>query len=317
MGRKRAAALGPHRLVACADLEPELARQLAAGHPGCDPERTVQDLMQRSDVEAVLVCTTNDALAQLATVAVEAGKHVLLEKPGARRLAELQGLRAAADRYGSVVKVGYNHRFHPALAQAQQLFRDGAIGDLMYIRGRYGHGGRAGYEREWRASREISGGGELLDQGCHLIDLARWFAGDFTDVSGRLGTWFWPMAVEDNAFISLATDAAVVAWLHASWTEWKNTFSFEVFGRSGKLQVDGLGGSYGPERLTWYRKLASGAPQAQTFEYPAEDMSWSAEIEHFAECIEQQRQPEGNLDDAAAVLDIIEQLYARSSHGFR
>ncbi len=130
---------------------------------------------------------------------------------------------------------------------------DGAVGELMYIRGRYGHGGRLGYAQEWRAQPEVSGGGELLDQGTHVIDLARWFLGDFSDVFGHVGTYFWDMPVEDNAFILMRSADAKVAWLHVSWSEWKNLFCFEIFGKSGKLQIDGLGGSYGTEVLTFYK----------------------------------------------------------------
>ncbi|HVA26091.1 MAG TPA: Gfo/Idh/MocA family oxidoreductase [Chloroflexota bacterium] len=310
VGRKRAGSLGRHRLVACADVAPELARQLAA-EQSCEAMASAAELVAREDVEAVLVCTTNDALAPLALAAVEAGKHVLVEKPGARSLEELLPVRAAALRMNRIVKVGFNHRFHPGLSQAHELFAQGAVGELMYIRGRYGHGGRLGYEQEWRASKERAGGGELLDQGSHLIDLARWFAGDFDDVSGHVATCFWPMPVEDNAFMSLRATDGAVAWLHASWTEWKNLFSFEVFGRTGKLQVDGLGGSYGPEQLTYYRMLPQmGPPETSVFNYPKEDTSWEAEIEHFASCIEHGTKPSGSLDDGIAALAVIAKLYA-------
>ncbi len=111
-----------------------------------------------------------------------------------------------------------------------------------------------------RRSRR-SGGGELLDQGVHLIDLARWFLGDFVGVAGRVATFFWKMPVEDNAFLHLTTERGQVAWLHASWTEWKIVFSFEIIGATGKLQIDGLGGSYGVERLTYLPHAAGdGAP---------------------------------------------------------
>src|SRR6185295_2401631 len=157
-------------------------------------------------------------------------------------------------------QVGFNHRFHPALQKAREIVDTGALGPLMFIRGRYGHGGRTGYDREWRADPAISGGGELIDQGVHLIDLARWFLGEFPVVEGHAGTYFWDMAVDDNAFLSLRTKANQTAWLQASCTEWKNMFSFEIYGRDGKLQVDGLGGSYGVERLSYYKMLPKMGP---------------------------------------------------------
>ena len=119
------------------------------------------------------------------------------------------------------------------------------------------------------------------------------------------------MPVEDNAFMLLKTSRGQVAWLHASWTEWKNLFSFEIFGSQGKLQVEGLGGSYGPERLTHYRMLPElGPPETTSWEYAGSDRSWTDEFTHFADCISTGQSPEGNLHDALAVLEIIGQLYS-------
>jgi predicted dehydrogenase len=144
----------------------------------------------------------------------------------------------------------------------------------MFIRARYGHGGRVGYENEWRAQPAISGGGELIDQGSHLIDLSRWFLGDLTVDYAAVPTLFWRMQADDNCFLALRSGSGQIAWLHASWTEWKNTFSFEIFGRDGKLVVDGLGGSYGQERLTYYRMLPQmGPPETTTFDFPEQDQS--------------------------------------------
>src|SRR5262249_46474477 len=152
----------------CFDLVPELASALAAEQPGCQALARAEAVLQRPDVDLVLVCTTNEALTPLTIAALEAGKHVLVEKPGGRTGEDIRAMQAAASKYGRAVRVGFNHRFHPGLRQAHDLYASGAIGDLLYLRGRYGHGGRLGYDREWRASRARAGGGELLDQGCHL-----------------------------------------------------------------------------------------------------------------------------------------------------
>jgi predicted dehydrogenase len=311
VAHKRAGNLGEHRLVACYDVDTARAEALASQHAGAravdDPRRVFDD----RQIDLVFVSTPHHLLAPNALAAIQAGKPVLSEKPGARSVAELEQLACAAAQLGVLVKVGFNHRFHPGLRRAHELTVQGEIGQLMYLRARYGHGGRLGYEREWRADPRVAGGGELLDQGSHLIDLARWFAGDFVEVSGHLATYFWQMPVEDNAFALLKTAAGQVAWLHASWTEWKNLFSFELFGRSGKLQVDGLGGSYGTERLTYYRMLPElGPPETTSWEYPGPDHSWRDEFAHFVACIEHGRPPCGSLDDAAAVLRTTSRLYA-------
>ena len=310
VGSKRTRALGDCPLVAVADSDLARARQLAAGHPGCAASADWRDVVSRADIDLVIVSTSNDMLAPVTLAAVQQGKHVLVEKPAARNAAELAPVIAAARVAAVKVKVGFNHRFHPALLKAREIFDTGALGPLMYIRGRYGHGGRLGMEREWRADRTIAGGGEMLDQGVHLIDLARWFAGDFVEVTGHVGTFFWNMKVEDNGFALLKTAAGQVAWLHASCTEWKNLFSFEIYGRTGKLQIDGLGGSYGIERLTWYRMLPEMGPPATThWEYPSEDRSWSLELASLLDSIAADRPVTASLEDAAAALEIVEKLY--------
>jgi predicted dehydrogenase len=315
-GQRRARGLGEHALVAVADRDPERARRLAAQHPGCAAEADWPALVRRPDVEAVVVATSNDALAAVAVEAARQGKHVLVEKPAARHAGELRAVMAATRQAGVVVKVGFNHRFHPALRKAHELATAGALGPLLHVRGRYGHGGRPGYDREWRADPALAGGGELLDQGVHLIDLSRWFLGDFADVWGHARTSYWDMPVEDNGFLFLRTPAGQVAWLHASCTEWKNLFSFEVFGREGKLQIDGLGGSYGTERLSFYRMTPGmGPPETTIWEYPGEDRSWADELAHFAACARGESAPVGTLGDAAAALEVVGRVYAGSARG--
>jgi predicted dehydrogenase len=313
VGQKRAAALGRHRLTMCADALATRAEALAALYPGCTASGDARAVLDDAEIDLVLVATTHDALASTARRAAEHGKHVLIEKPGARTSAELGETLAAVERAGVVAKIGFNHRFHPAFQQARRIFDEGGVGELMYVRGRYGHGGRPGYAREWRADPRRSGGGELLDQGSHLIDLARWFGGDVVQVDGHVATYFWPMPVEDNAFINLRTRGGQTAWLHASWSEWKNLFSFEIFGRTGKLQIDGLGGSYGPETLTYYRMLPRmGPPETTTWQFAGPDSSWRDEFAHFVDCIEHGGPVSGSLADGLANLRVVEALYRRS-----
>lgn len=314
IGQKRARALGDCRLVAAADVDLPRARRFAALFADCQASSDWQETVTRRDVDVVIVATTNDSLGTITLAAVEHGKHVLVEKPAARNTSELEPVIAAARRTGVTAKVGFNHRFHPAFAKARAIFDEGRLGPLLYIRARYGHGGRLGYDREWRADPVIAGGGELLDQGVHLIDLARWFAGDFVEVQAHTATYYWDMPVEDNGFLLLRTAQQQVAWLHASCTEWKNLFCFEIFGRHGKLQIDGLGGSYGVERLSYYRMLPQmGPPETTIWEFPGEDHSWDDEFAHFVTCIAERRQPSGTLEDALAALEVVQRAYEQST----
>lgn len=313
IGAKRARALGDCPLVAAVDTHAARAKQLADQYPGCESATDWRPTVARGDVDLVIVATTNDMLAPVTLAAVRAGKHVLVEKPAARNAAELEPVAAAARAAGVAAKVGFNHRFHPAFLKAREIVDSGALGPLMFVRARYGHGGRLGMEKEWRGNPQIAGGGEMLDQGVHLIDLSRWFLGDFSEVTGRVATYFWDWPVEDNGFAMLRTPGGQIAWLHASCTEWKNLFSFEIYGRTGKLHIEGLGGSYGVERLSHYQMLPQmGPPPTTIWEYPGEDTSWRAEFEYLLRCIQRKQPPAGSLDDALAALKIVGNLYSQS-----
>jgi len=317
IGRKRAAALGEARLISCADIVLERARSLAAITPGASATMNWQETIQDKDVDVVVVATTNNLLAKITLPAVQAGKHVLVEKPAARRTRELNPIIKLARQNGVIVRVGFNHRYHPAFRKARELYESGVLGELMFVRGRYGHGGRIGYEKEWRANPALSGGGELIDQGVHLIDLARWFLGDFTDVVGEAQTYYWEMPVDDNAFLLLKTSKQQVAFLHVSCTEWKNLFSFEIFGKKAKLHIEGLGGSYGIERLYFYKMLPEmGPPETFIWEFPVADDSWQVEFTEFLEDIRLKRQPSVGLEETRAALAIVEKIYADSGYDY-
>jgi len=245
IGQKRLNLLPPGSVTVACDTQLDRARKIAAQSPGCVATDSFEQAVSLPHVDVVMVATLNATLAPIALAAVKRGKHVLIEKPGGIRVAELEALHAAAVKSGALVRVGYNHRYHPACLKALELFRGGALGPMMFVRGRYGQGGRPGYEKEWRGNPELSGGGELIDQGVHLIDLAGIFLGEFTTVEGHAATYYWNMPVEDNAFLSLRNAAGNTAWLHASCSEWKNLFSLEIYGRDAKLHWEGLGGSYG------------------------------------------------------------------------
>jgi len=305
IGQKRAKALGPARLLAAADVVRERAAAL-----GAFATTDWREAIVHPGVDIVIVSTTNDKLAEIATAAINAGKHVLVEKPAARNVRELDVVIAAARQTRVQVRVGFCLRYHPALRQARELFASGVLGEMMFVRGRYGHGGRLGYEKEWRADPQRSGGGELIDQGVHLIDLARLFLGEFAVSDGFAHTYFWKMPVDDNAFLLLKTSDQKVAFLHVSCTEWKNLFSLEIYGRNAKLHVEGLGGSYGVERLAYYKMLPQmGPPETAHWEYPGADESWQIEFAEFLEDIRLNRTPAAGLADARPALAIVEKIY--------
>jgi predicted dehydrogenase len=314
IGKKRLGGLpaGSRLVVAC---DTELARAEAliksaqTGHAVSDFRQAIAD----PQVEAVIVATTNSALADISAAAIQAGKHVLVEKPAGISVAQIDNLMALAKKHGVCVRVGFNHRYHPAFIKAREIFESGVMGELMFIRARYGHGGRVGYEKEWRADPNLSGGGELIDQGIHLIDLASWFLGEFKKVEGHTATYFWNMPVDDNAFLSLQTAAGQTAWLHVSCTEWKNLFSFEIYGRHAKLHIEGLGGSYGVEKLFHYQmKPEMGIPDTKVYDFPGSDESWRIELSQFEDEIRNGQTSDASLKEAKAALGVVEHIYKQS-----
>jgi predicted dehydrogenase len=318
IGRKRAKALGQAgQLVACADLDVARAESLARTS-GANVFRDWRELVSSPLVDVVIVATLHDSLAEITRTAAEAGKHVFVEKPSARNASELEPVMEAVAKHGVRVHVGFNHRYHRSLRKAKELVVSGVLGELMFVRARYGHGARIGYDKEWRADPVLSGGGELIDQGPHLIDLSRWFLGEITEAQGFAHTYFWDMPVDDNGFMLLKTAKKQAAFLHVSCTEWKNLFSMEIYGRLGKIDLTGLGGSYGVEKITWYRMLPEmGPPETMSWEFPMDDDSWAVELAEFFEDVRLDRAPAASLQDAQAALKIIELIYSESGYDHR
>jgi len=317
IGRRRAtvAAADPDTTcVAVADPVAARATEVAAAS-GAEAVADWRAVVSRRDVDAVVVATPNAFLAEIAIAALSAGKHVLAEKPMGRNLAEAEEMRAAACRAGRVVKIGFNHRYHPGIAEARRLVKDGAIGEVINLHCRYGHGGRPGYEREWRGNRALAGGGELLDQGVHVVDLFHWFAGVPAQAFGYLQTAVWPLGdLEDNAFGLFRFASGSVAALHTSWTQWKNLFLLEVYGQSGAVIVNGLGGSYGVETLSVQkRRLEGGSPEVATRAFEGTDQSWHLEWDDFVRAIRggqgEGSRMLGSADDGVIAMRMLDALY--------
>jgi predicted dehydrogenase len=313
IGKKRAEAIASFstnmKVDIVSDIDAEKAAELGRF---CDAASCVdwKDLTQRDDIDAVIVATPNKFIREIVISALEHGKHVLCEKPLGRNAGEAEAIWSKAKERGLILKTGFNHRFHPAVRDAKKIVDDGGIGKIYLLRAIYGHGGRPGYNKEWRASRDLSGGGELLDQGVHVIDLFRWFMGEFDEVFGRVATFYWDMEVEDNAFAVFRTGRGQVATMHTSWTQWKNKFLFEIIGEKGYLVVDGLGGSYGTERLViGKRKVSGGVPDEEILEFPGPDISWRDELKEFASAIMGNREPIGSGYDGLMANRLVEAVY--------
>ncbi len=302
-------------LVIVASGHQERAR-LLADEMGCQAAAGWEEVVKRDDVEAVIICTPPHLHASMALEALKKGKHVLCEKPLARSPEEAGEIVDAARKNGVRVKCGFNLRHHPGIQQARKWLDEGAVGEPMFLRCRYGIGGRPGYEEEWRMNPEISGGGQLMDQGMHALDLARWFLGDFTEATGFIQTAFWNIApLEDNAFALLRTEKGNVASIHASWTQWKNLFSLEIFAQDGYIVVEGLGGSYGVEKAVLAKRAFLQPFQEEVIEFRGGDRSWYEEWKEFVSAISENREPLGNGCDGLEALRLAEAIYQSARNG--
>jgi len=316
VGRKRAAAVAAHnrtRLVGVCDVDEASATALATEY-GAVASTDWCTVVRDTAADLVVVSTTHNVLAEVSVAALQAGRHVLCEKPLGRDQQEVAACVEAARSAGRVLRTGYNHRFHPAISGLQQAVAGGRIGQLTSLRGRYGHGGRPGYDREWRADPEISGGGELLDQGAHLLDLSLWLFGAFDSTTAHIQTAYWDMPVEDNAFALLRTDSGQVASLHVSWTQWRNLFSLEVFGQDGYAIVDGLGGSYGTEQLRiGRRRPEGGVPEEDLQVFDGADDSWDLEWDAFVQAAEGEQSPGADGEAGLTTMEWIRRVYASAA----
>ncbi|HPF99732.1 MAG TPA: Gfo/Idh/MocA family oxidoreductase [Kiritimatiellia bacterium] len=265
---------------------------------GCDASADWRKAVVRSDVDAVVVCTPPHVHAEISIAAMKAGKHVLCEKPLTRTVAEAEQMVAVAKETGRVLKCGFNHRHHPAIRDAKKIVDGGGIGKTLFGRCRYGICGRPGYEKEWRADPKQAAGGQFIEQGTHAIDLFRWFMGDVDEVTCMTGVeYFSKQALDDNGMAIFRMKSGGLASLHASLTQWKNQFSFEVFGEDGYVMVEGLGASYGVEQLIHGKRDFDGPFKNETTEYRGGDISWKDEWKEFVAAIDKKREPLGNAID--------------------
>lgn len=274
------------------------------------------------DIDAVFVCTFNNVLADYTTKALKAGKHVFCEKPPARTSKELLSVIEIEKNLDLVLKYGFNHRYHYSVMEAKKIIDSGSMGKLLWLRGVYGKAGSIDYDKNWRNYKKYSGGGILIDQGIHMLDLMRYFSNqDFKHINSFVTTSYWNIEAEDNAFAIMQSDEKVTAMIHSSATQWKHKFLLEMCFEEGYINLDGiLSGtrSYAPEKLVIGRRefeditFAMGKPKETTIWFENDD-SWKLEIDEFVNAI-LNKTPinNGTSKDAVETLKLVERIYENS-----
>ncbi len=295
-------------------------------YPGGDLPSTArraacpEAIMADNQLDAVIICTPNDLNEPLTIRALNAGKHVFCEKPPARNAAGVERIRKAESKSGRTLMYGFNHRHHESVRRIKHIVDTGDLGAVLWMRGRYGKEVNADYFKGWRGDRKRAGGGIMLDQGIHMLDLLIHLGGGFDEVQAMIGNLYWKdCAIEDNAFVNLrSSTTGICASLHSTMTQWGYLFSLEVFLEKGALLLNGLNtssGAYGEETLTiQHRKTDAKSIAAFDREEQIvylEDHSWNTEMQHFLTCIRGNSPVTyGSSQDALTAMQLIDQIYA-------
>ena len=283
---------------------------------GCEPEKDWISAVNRDDIDAVIVCTPPNLHAEISITAMRAGKHVLCEKPLSRTLKEAEDMVRTAKETGKILKCGFNHRHHPAIFIAKQMVDKGSLGKPLFARCRYGNCGRPEYEKEWRADPKQAAGGQFIEQGIHAIDLFRWFLGELAEVCCMTSNHFFKkMPLEDDGMAIFRAKSGATATLHTTLAQWKNLFSFEVFCEEGYAIIDGLGGSYGEEKLTVGKRDFNSPFQDKITYFRRADQSWREELKEFIESIKEGREPIGNGKDGLESMRVALTAYKSEKEG--
>lgn len=268
------------------------------------------------ELDALFVCISNDMAAEVTTAGLERGLHVFCEKPPGRNMDDIfQVVETAKTHPHQKLKFGFNHRYHESVRDALGVLSSGELGSVINAKGVYGKSQLVTFgQTSWRTDRALAGGGVLLDQGIHMVDLIRLFCGEFTDVHSFVSNAHWQHDVEDNAYALMRSERGVIAMLHSSATQWRHRFNLEITLEKGSIVLSGIlsgSKSYGAETLTVARvgEDDMGDPLEQNTRYNT-DPSWAAEIDEFARAIADDTEiAHGSVEDAYKTMELVYRIY--------
>ena len=274
------------------------------------------------DIDAVFICTYNNVVAGLTIEAINAEKHVFCEKPPGFSVEDVERvIEAERSKPGLKVKYGLNHRYHYSVIEAKKLIDSKRFGKILWMRGIYGKAGGVQFDNIWRNDAGKAGGGILLDQGIHMLDLFEYFCGGFNQIQSYVTTLHWNIPVEDNVFTIMKNNDNQVAFFHSSSTQWKHKFSLEIALEGGYINLNGILSStrsYGDETLTFAKKqfedtsFALGKPREETIYFDRDD-SWTLEVNDFVDTVMNDSPVEScNTSDALKLMKLIEKIYKAS-----
>jgi predicted dehydrogenase len=312
MGKIREEAISEDgRMTLKSIYEPNFQGILAEGVTAVDD---ADEIINDPTIDSVFVCTPNYRIVPIVVAALETGKDVFSEKPPAFSAKEFQTVIEAEKKSGKKLMYGFNHRHHESIIKAKEVIESGELGKIIWMRGRYGKNVDESFFNGWRADSKLAGGGILLDQGIHMLDLFRNFAGDFDDVQAMISNDFWKKDIEDNVFaIMRNTSNGISASLHSTMTQWRHLFSLEIFLERGHIVLNGLktsSGMYGEEELAIAHNNPGGNHTEEEFLKYSVDRSWFSEVKHFVDCIEKDEEViHGSSNDALKLMELVDSVY--------
>ena len=279
---------------------------------------TYQELISNTELDIIFISLPNKFASEAVSLSLKKGLHVFCEKPPAKTLDELKAVKKTYNKFPNLkLMYGFNHRFHLSVEEAKRIIGSKTFGEIINLKGVYGKSQIISFNQtDWRTNREDSGGGILLDQGIHMLDLIRYLSGkNFSKIFSFIDNAFWNYDVEDNAYVLMKSSDGVVAQLHSSATQWRHIFNLEITLQKGSLVLGGLltgSKSYGDETLTTITsnpEKDKGMPMESTTKYN-EDVSWDNEIKYFYNCITNNSEIQrGSIDDAIETMKLVEAIY--------
>ena len=301
------------KTVAVSDRTYNGSGLLPDGIAFCDDYKDLLD----HKLDVLFVCLSNDVAAAATIGGLERGYHVFCEKPPGRNVDEMMWvLNCHKDHPKLRLKYGFNHRYHDSIRDALGLVESGELGQVINLRGVYGKSKLISFDRksDWRTQREIAGGGILLDQGIHMVDLIRSFGGEFEIIHSIISNDFWKHNVEDNAYALMRSESGVVAMLHSSATQWRHRFELDITLEKGSIGLSGILSStksYGSETLTVARPRDDdrGDPFEETRRYN-QDKSWESEIAEFYNAVANDEPiVHGSPEEALKTMELVYRIY--------
>ena len=276
------------------------------------------------DLDAIFICMPNYLAKDITIKAIKNNLHIFCEKPPAKNLKELLEVKKHYKKNSALkLKYGFNHRYHDSVATAKKIIENKEYGDVINIRGVYGKSKIVNISKGWRSKREYAGGGILLDQGIHMLDMISLFVDDIIEVKSMISNSFWNKDIEDNAFALLKTKKGKIISIHSSATQWQHKFLLEITLEKGLLILSGIlsgSKSYGKEKLAFIPRISdnNGAKLKNEYSFPQEDLSWKKEIDEFADCIKNNKAIyNGNLEDSIKVMELIEKIYLEDKQWYK